>query len=51
MNAIQKFEAKIAEFQQRGMTMAQATRETVVNNPDLHRDYLREYNAQHGRTI
>lgn len=49
MNAIQKWDAMIAELEQRGQTKAQAIHTIVAKDPDLHAAYLREYNAQHSR--
>jgi hypothetical protein len=51
MNAIQRWDAMIEELRQRGMSHARAVREIAVKNSDLHKDYLREYNAQHGRVV
>jgi hypothetical protein len=51
MNAIAKFETMVEEFKTRGMSHAQAVREVVVRSPDVHKAYLREFNAMHGRVI
>lgn len=46
-----EWESTIAAKVKRGMTNAAAIRDTVTKSPDLHKNYLRAYNAQFGRVI
>ena len=51
MDPIVAWEKKIEEYKQRGLTEAKAIRETAVNHPEIHRNYLVAFNAQHGRVL
>ncbi|WP_295401416.1 hypothetical protein [uncultured Thiocystis sp.] len=46
MTAIEQFNALVATAQARGASRAQAIRATAGENPDLHRRYLAESNAE-----
>ncbi len=46
MTAIEQFNALVATAQARGASRAQAIRATAGENPDLHRRYLVESNAE-----
>ena len=51
MNAIQRWDAMIAELEQRGQTKAQAIHTIVAKDPDLHAAYLKEYTQVHSRLL
>jgi len=48
MNAVQEWEDQVAARVQRGKTRAAAIRELVIADPELHRQYLEQYNSEHG---
>lgn len=51
MSYIAKYEAKIEAYMQQGKTKTEAVRTVAVKNPELHKDYLREFNSQFGRKV
>lgn len=47
--AIEDFEDRVAALEAEGKTRAGAVRQVVKEDPALHRRYLEQYNARHGR--
>lgn len=45
---VARFEAQVAERVKAGRTRAQAVRDVVVSDPDLHREYLAAHNTARG---